>query len=55
MYSDYNESTRRFINPGKIKYFWDQQRKVAYYAMIGYGIITMLTHETYSLYNNEYP
>jgi hypothetical protein len=28
---------------------------VAYYVMIGYGIITRLIHETYSLYNNEYP
>jgi hypothetical protein len=28
MYSDYNESTRRFRNPGRIEYFWDQQEKV---------------------------
>jgi hypothetical protein len=28
---------------------------VAFYAMIGYGIITRLIQETYSLYNNEYP
>jgi hypothetical protein len=28
---------------------------VAYYVMIGYGIITRLIQETYSLYNNEYP
>ena len=28
---------------------------VAYYVMIGYGIITGLIHETYSFYNNEYP
>jgi hypothetical protein len=28
---------------------------VTYYVMIGYGIITNLIQETYSLYNNEYP
>jgi hypothetical protein len=28
---------------------------VAYYVMIGYGIITGLIQETYSFYNNEYP
>jgi hypothetical protein len=28
MYSDYNESTRRFRNPGRIEDFWDQQGKV---------------------------
>jgi hypothetical protein len=28
---------------------------VAYYVMIGYGIITRLIQETYSFYNNEYP
>jgi hypothetical protein len=28
---------------------------VAYYVMIGYGIIIGLIQETYSLYNNEYP
>ena len=28
---------------------------VAYYVMIGYGIITKLIQETYSLYNNDYP
>ena len=28
---------------------------VAYYVMIGYGSITRLIQETYSLYNNEYP
>jgi hypothetical protein len=28
---------------------------VSYYVMIGYGIITRLIQETYSLYNNEYP
>jgi hypothetical protein len=28
---------------------------VAYYVMIGYGIITELIQETYSFYNNEYP
>jgi hypothetical protein len=26
---------------------------IAFYAMIGYGIITKLIQETYSLYNNE--
>ena len=30
MYSDYNESTRRFGNLGRIKDFWDQQGKVAH-------------------------
>jgi hypothetical protein len=30
MYSDYNESTRRFRNPGRIEDFWDQQGKVAH-------------------------
>ena len=28
---------------------------VAYYVMIGYGIITGLIKETYSFYNNENP
>jgi hypothetical protein len=28
---------------------------VVYDVMIGYGIITGLIQETYSLYNNEYP
>jgi hypothetical protein len=28
MYSDYNESTRRLKNLGRIEYFWDQQEKV---------------------------
>jgi hypothetical protein len=28
---------------------------VAYYVMIGYGIITRLIQETYSFYNSEYP
>jgi hypothetical protein len=28
---------------------------VAYYVMVGYGIITRLIQETYSLYNTEYP
>jgi hypothetical protein len=28
---------------------------VSYYVMIGYGIITKLIQETYSLYNDEYP
>ena len=28
---------------------------VAYYVMIGYGIIIGLIQETYSFYNNEYP
>jgi hypothetical protein len=30
MYSDYNESTRRFRNPGRIEDFWDQQGKVVH-------------------------
>jgi hypothetical protein len=30
MYNDYNESTRRFKNPGRIEDFWDQQGKVAH-------------------------
>jgi hypothetical protein len=28
---------------------------VAYFVMIGYGIITRLIQETYSFYKNEYP
>ena len=28
---------------------------VAYYVMIGYGIITELIQKAYSFYNNEYP
>jgi hypothetical protein len=28
---------------------------VAYYVMIGYGIIIGLIQKTYSFYNNEYP
>jgi hypothetical protein len=28
---------------------------VAYFVMIGYGIITRSSQETYSFYNNEYP
>ena len=28
---------------------------VAYYVIIGCGIITGLIQETYSFYNNEYP
>ena len=28
---------------------------VAYYVMIGYGIIIGLIQGTYSFYNNEYP
>ena len=30
MYSDYNESTRRFRNPGRIEDFYVQQGKVAH-------------------------
>ena len=29
MYNDYNESTRRLGNLGRIEYFWDPQGKVA--------------------------
>ena len=30
MCSDYNESTRRLRNPGRIEDFWDQQGKFAH-------------------------